>query len=42
MEKELYDLKDIRTLYLLDGDRKVVLKDATMGQMKMFLYLNLL
>lgn len=42
MEKELYDLKAIPTLYLLDRDRKVVLKDATMGQIEMFLYLNLL
>lgn len=41
MEKELYDLKAIPTLYLLDRDRKVLLKDATMGQIEMFLYLNM-
>ena len=42
IEKELYDLKAIPTLYLLNRDRKIVLKDTTMGQIEMFLHLNLL
>ena len=29
MSRNLYDLKAIPTLYLLDGDKRVVLKDPT-------------
>lgn len=42
MEKELYDLKAIPTLYLLDENKKVVLKDATWRQIEMYLSLNLI
>lgn len=41
MEKELYDLKAIPTLYLLNKDRKVMLKDATWTQIERYLSLNL-
>lgn len=36
-EKEIYDLKAIPTLYLLDKDKKVLLKDVTFEQMEAFL-----
>ncbi len=42
MEKELYDLKAIPTLYLFDKDRKVMLKDATWAQIEMYLSVNLM
>lgn len=42
MEKELYDLKAIPTLYLLDENKKVMLKDATWSQIVMYLSLNLM
>lgn len=42
MEKEIYDLKAIPTLYLLNKDRKVILKDATWTQIEMYLSLNLM
>jgi thiol-disulfide isomerase/thioredoxin len=42
MEKELYDLKAIPTLYLLNKDRKVVLKDAAWEQIEMYLSQNLM
>lgn len=41
MEKEFYDLKAIPTLYLLNRDRKVILKDANWMQVEMYLSLNL-
>ena len=41
MEKELYDLKAIPTLYLLDENKKVVLKDVTWTQIERYLSLNL-
>lgn len=36
-EQEIYDLKAIPTLYLLNKEKKVVLKDATFAQLEMFL-----
>lgn len=42
MEKKLYDLKAIPTLYLLNKDRKVLLKDASWAQIEMYLSLNLM
>jgi len=36
-EKNLYDLKAIPTLYLLDKNKKVLLKDATVGQINQYL-----
>ncbi len=36
-EKNLYDLKAIPTLYLLDKDKKVLLKDAVVGQIEQYL-----
>ncbi len=38
--KRLYDLKAFPTLYLLDTDKKVLLKDATIEQIEMWLYQN--
>ena len=35
--KEVYDLKAIPTLYLLDKEKKVVLKDVTFAQVEAFL-----
>lgn len=35
--EELYDLKAIPTLYLLDKDKKVILKDVTFEQLELFL-----
>lgn len=35
--KNLYDLKAIPTLYLLDKDKKVLLKDATVAQIDQYL-----
>lgn len=37
-EKNLYDLKAIPTLYLLDKDKKVLLKDATVAQIEQYLH----
>ena len=34
---EIYDLKAIPTLYLLDKDKKVVLKDVTFNQVEYYL-----
>lgn len=34
---EVYDLKAIPTLYLLDKDKRVILKDATFGQLEEYL-----
>ena len=34
---EIYDLKAIPTLYLLDKDKKVVLKDVTFEQVENYL-----
>ncbi|WP_320889102.1 DUF5106 domain-containing protein [Bacteroides sp.] len=42
MEKEMYDLKAIPTLYLLDKDRKVILKDAIWAQIEMYLSQHLM
>lgn len=42
LEKEFYDLKAIPTLYLLNKDRKVMLKDATWMQIETYLSLNLM
>lgn len=36
-EKNLYDLKAIPTLYLLDKDKKVLLKDVMVGQVEQYL-----
>lgn len=36
-EQEIYDLKAIPTLYLLNKEKKVVLKDVTFAQLEMFL-----
>lgn len=36
-EKNLYDLKAIPTLYLLDKNKKVLLKDAVVGQIEQYL-----
>lgn len=36
-EKNLYDLKVIPTLYLLDKNKKVLLKDAVVGQIEQYL-----
>lgn len=36
-EKNLYDLKAIPTLYLLDKNKKVLLKDAAVGQIEQYL-----
>lgn len=36
-EKNLYDLKAIPTLYLLDKNKKVLLKDPTVGQIDQYL-----
>lgn len=36
-KKNLYDLKAIPTLYLLDKNKKVLLKDATVGQIEQYL-----
>jgi thioredoxin-related protein len=36
-EKEVYDLKAIPTLYLLDKDKKVILKDCSVGDINEFL-----
>ena len=38
---EIYDLKAIPTLYLLDADKKVILKDATFNQVEEFLQYKL-
>lgn len=35
---QLYDLKAIPTIYLLDKDKKVVLKDATVQQLESYIY----
>lgn len=37
MTDELYDLRAIPTIYLLDGDKKVLLKDAPFQQVEFFL-----
>ena len=37
-EKELYDLPAIPNLYLLDGQKKVLLKDAPVEQIEAYLY----
>lgn len=42
MEKEMYDLKAIPTLYLLNKDRKVILKDANWAQIEMYLSMNVM
>lgn len=34
MDERLYDLKAIPTLYLLDGDKRVILKDVTAGEVE--------
>ena len=34
---EIYDLKAIPTLYLLDKDKKVVMKDVTFNQVENYL-----
>ncbi|MDH6534030.1 DUF5106 domain-containing protein [Parabacteroides sp. 52] len=39
-ENELYDLKAIPTLYLLDRNKVVLLKDATFNQLRAYLYEN--
>ena len=39
--KRLYDLRAFPTLYLLDQDKQVLLKDATIEQIEMWLYQNL-
>lgn len=39
-EKELYDLKAIPTLYLLNKDKKVLLKDVSFPVLKQYLYNN--
>ncbi|RHH14344.1 DUF5106 domain-containing protein [Bacteroides fragilis] len=41
MEKEIYDLKAIPTLYLLDNNKVVLLKDATWEQIETYLKMNL-
>lgn len=41
LEKEIYDLKAIPTLYLLNKDREVILKDAIWPQIESYLNLNL-
>ena len=35
--RELYDLKAMPTLYLLDKDKKVLLKDAPVEQVEQYL-----
>lgn len=37
IDKELYDLKAIPTVYLLDKDKKVILKDTTFEQLENYL-----
>lgn len=37
LNQNLYDLKAIPTLYLLDKDKKVLLKDASVGQIEAYL-----
>lgn len=39
-EKQTYDLKAIPTLYLLDADKTVVLKDTTFPQLELYLETN--
>lgn len=39
-EKQLYDLKAIPTLYLLDREKKVLLKDATAQVIEEYLMLH--
>ena len=36
-DKELYDLKAIPTIYLLDGDKTVLLRDPTFEQFEKYL-----
>lgn len=36
INKRLYDLKAIPTLYLLDKDKKVVLKDVTLREIEVY------
>lgn len=38
---EIYDLKAIPTLYLLDGEKKVILKDITFNQLEQFLQIQM-
>lgn len=38
LNQNLYDLKAIPTLYLLDKDKKVLLKDASVGQIEVYLH----
>lgn len=40
MNDELYDLKRFPTLYLLDREKKILLKDAAVEQMENYLQLN--
>jgi hypothetical protein len=37
LDRELYDLKAMPTLYLLDKDKKVLLKDAPVEQVEQYL-----
>ena len=37
LNRELYDLKAMPTLYLLDKDKKVLLKDAPVEQVEQYL-----
>ena len=37
---EIYDLKAIPTLYLLDKNKKVILKDVTLNQLMEFLQMQ--
>lgn len=40
--KQVYDLKAIPTIYLLDKDKKVLLKDADVGEVESYLETNLI
>jgi len=40
-QKNLYDLKAIPTLYLLDKDKTVLLKDATAEEIEEYLQKNI-
>ena len=40
-QKSLYDLKAIPTLYLLDKDKTVLLKDATAEEIEEYLQKNI-
>ena len=37
MHEEKYDLRALPSLYLLDQDKKILLKDASMGALKDYL-----